>query len=174
MQIASRRTTPAVLAVAAVIAVALTGCGGESVERTPVTAEMKTTALEQIAADELPDYSAWEMTEIENGIRYVTLSEGDGEVPWFDNEVRVHYRLWLTDGTLIDSTWPDGVPTPFEFQVGDTRRVIAGWHRIIREIHEGGAVLAVIPWELAYGRNGSRGIPGKADLVFYIRLLRVV
>ncbi len=165
--------SPTACAIAVAIVLSLTGCGNEQVQRVAVTPDMKAAALEQIAQNEMPDFSHWEMREIEDGIRYVTLSEGDGKVPWFDDEVRVHYRLWLTDGTLIDSTWPDGVPTPFQFQVGDTRRVITGWHRIIREMQEGEVVLAVIPWELAYGRRGSRGIPGTADLVFYIRLLRI-
>jgi len=138
-----------------------------------VTQAMKEQALERVAQDEMPDYRNWEMNETEDGVRFVVLRPGSGATAWYDDEVRVHYKLWLTDGTFVDSTFPDGVSSPFEFTVGDTRRVIAGWHEIIQQMNEGSEVLAIVPWELGYGRAGRRSIPRRADLVFYIDLLRI-
>ena len=147
------------------------GCSEET-QTVDVTDAMKQEALATIAEGEMPDYENWEMQETENGVRYVVLEPGSGPTAWYDDEVLVHYYLWLTDGTLIDSSRPEGVVSPFEFTVGEGR-VMAGWEEIIQEMNVGSRVLAVIPWELGYGRQGGRGVPGRTDLVFYIRLLSI-
>lgn len=157
------------MATGLLVALAACGSGRAGVE---VTDAMKEQALEEIAAGEMPDFGSWQMEETDDGVRYVVLSPGTGRNAWYDDEIRVHYYLWLTDGELVDSTRPEGVSRPFEFKVGEGR-VIAGWDEIIQEMNEGSEVLAVIPWQLGYGRNGRRNIPGRADLVFYIELLRI-
>ena len=151
--------------------VGLAGCSQET-ERIEVTDETKARALEAIDRGEMPDFDSWEMEETDEGVRYVVLEPGEGETAWYDDDVRVHYYLWLTDGTLVDSTRPDGVSKPFEFTVGEGR-VIDGWDEIIQEMNAGSSVLAVVPWELGYGRRGRRDIPGRSDLVFAIELLRI-
>ena len=166
----ARQSGILILVAAAVLAL---GACGSAEPGQEVTDAMRADALEKIAANEMPDYEDWQMQETDDGVRFVELAPGSGSTAWYDDEVRVHYKLWLTDGTFVDSTFPDGVSTPFEFTVGDTRRVIAGWHEIIQEMNEGSEVLAVIPWRLGYGRGGRREIPGRADLVFAIRVLRI-
>lgn len=168
-----RHPRPAVvpLFVAGLVLVVLAGCT-RTVERVEVTEEMKSRALGRIERAEMPDYEAWRMEETEEGVRYTVLEPGEGETAWYDDDVRVHYYLWLTDGTLVDSTREGGVSKPFEFTVGEGR-TIAGWDEIIQEMNEGSRVLAVVPWELGYGRRGRRDIPGRADLVFAIELLRI-
>lgn len=152
--------------------IALGGCSSRE-PGIPVTDEMKADALEAIARDEMPDFADWEMKETDEGIRFVELAAGSGRKAWYDDEVRVHYTLWLPDGTLVDSTRIDAVSRPFEFTVGDTRRVIASWHRIIQEMNVGSEMLAVVPWREGYGRSGRGNIPGRTDLIFRIRLLRI-
>jgi FKBP-type peptidyl-prolyl cis-trans isomerase len=147
------------------------GCAEEP-DRVEVSESMKQDALASIEQREMPSYRNWEMQETERGVRYVVLEEGSGDTAWYDDEVRLHYYIWLTDGTLVDSTRPEGVVSPFEFTVGEGR-VMDGWDEIVQEMKVGTRVLAVIPWELAYGRRGRRRIPGKADLVCYIRLLSI-
>lgn len=166
-----RRASVPILAVGIAI-VAFAGCSPTDADRVEVTGEMKARALEQIDRGEMPDYSDWRMEETDDGVRYVVLRSGEGETAWYDDDVRVHYYLWLTDGTPVDSTRPDGVSKPFEFTVGG-RRVIAGWSEIIQVMNEGSRVLAVVPWQLGYGRRGRSSIPGRSDLVFAIELLRI-
>ena len=156
---------------ALIATLALAACS-QDVERVEVTDAMRSSALEQIDRGEMPDSDSWQMQETDGGVRYVVLEPGEGETAWYDDEVRLHYYLWLTDGTLVDSTREGGVSRPFEFTVGEGR-VIDGWDEIIQEMNEGSRVLAVVPWELGYGRRGRRSIPGRADLVFAIELLRI-
>lgn len=164
-----RRPLGAIFALGILVAIASCGSEPESVE---VTDAMKAEALRTIESGEMPNVQNWEMDETDRGVRYVELTPGSGENAWFNDDVIVHYYLWLTDGTLVDSSRPEGVVTPFDFTVGEGR-VIQGWDEIIREMNEGSEVVAIVPWELGYGRNGRRGVPGKADLVFYIRLVRI-
>ena len=156
---------------ACILLPALDGCGTEQAT-VEVTDAIKADALGHVAAGEMPDYHDWNMVETSDGIRFATLAPGTGRRAWYDDEVRVHYYVWLTDGTLVDSSRPGGVVTPFDFTVGEGR-VIAGWEKIVQEMNEGCEVLTVIPWELAYGRRGRGSVPGRADLVFYIKLLRI-
>ena len=164
------RTTLVILVAAAGLVLGACGSADPEVE---VTDAMRTDALARIAADEMPAYESWQMQETDDGVRFVELVAGSGDNAWYDDEVRVHYKLWLPDGSFVDSTFPNGVSTPFEFTVGDTRRVIEGWHEIIQEMNEGSEVLAVIPWQLGYGRRGRGEVPGRTDLVFAIRVLRI-
>lgn len=147
------------------------GCSEET-PTVEVTDAMKQEALAAIEEGRMPDYENWEMEETDGGVRYVVLQPGSGSTAWYDDEVRVHYYVWLTDGTLVDSSRPEGVVSPLEFTVGKGR-VMKGWEEVIQEMKVGSRVLAVIPWELAYGRRGGRGVPGRTDLVSYIRLLSI-
>jgi FKBP-type peptidyl-prolyl cis-trans isomerase FkpA len=166
-----RQAKASLAIVLALAAFALAACGSES-GTVEVTDAMKAQAIEQIARGEMPDTTDWEMEQTDDGVRYVVLQPGTGRDAWYDDKVRVHYYLWLTDGELVDSTRPDGVSKPFEFTVGQGR-VIEGWDELIQEMNQGSTVIAVVPWQLGYGRNGRRGIPGRADLIFAVELLRI-
>lgn len=159
------------LAAAMTFALALSSCGSEQPTVEP-TDGMVSDALAQARQAEMPDVLAWQMETTERGVRFVVLSEGTGDAPFYGDEARVHYYVWLPDGTLVDSTRPDGVSTPFEFELGG-RRTIVGWDELALELREGSEAVAVIPWELAYGRDGRGEVPGRTDLVVYMHLLRV-
>jgi FKBP-type peptidyl-prolyl cis-trans isomerase len=159
------------LAGSLVLLLTVVGCSSDD-PGVPVTDEMKQDALELARSGEMPDISNWQMDETDDGVRYVILSPGQGPNAWYDDEIRVHYYLWLPDGTLVDSTRPEGVVTPFEFTVGEGR-TIAGWDELIQEMNDDAEAIAIVPWELGYGRQGRRNIPGRTDLVFYIEVLSI-
>jgi FKBP-type peptidyl-prolyl cis-trans isomerase len=152
-------------------AVLFASCSAEE-ERIEPTEEMRSAALEQAQQGQRPDIDLWEMEVTERGVRFTVLSEGEGDAPFYGDEVRAHYYAWLPDGTLVDSTRPDGVATPYETELGD-RRSIVGWDELFIQLQEGSKAIAIIPWELAYGRNGRGAIPGRTDITFYVDLLRV-
>jgi FKBP-type peptidyl-prolyl cis-trans isomerase len=152
-----------------VVGALLAGCASGS---RPVTEEMKQEALQMIARDEMPDTGDWALTETDSGIRWLELTAGTGPTAWYDDDVKVHYLLWDASGKTLEVSRPQGIGFEFGFTVGE-RRVVAGWEEIIQQMNAGSEVLAVIPWRLAYGRNGRGEIPGRTDLVFYIKLLRI-
>ena len=52
-------------------------------------------------------------------------------------------------------------------------RVIKGWTEGLQLIGEGGKIQLVIPSELAYGENGTRGIEPNTPLTFEVTLAEV-
>jgi len=99
------------------------------------------------------------------------LKIGTGsEVKSGDNIV-IHYRGTLTDGTQFDSSYDRG--TPFETQIG-VGQVIKGWDEGVIGMKVGGTRKLTIPPELGYGANGAGNvIPPNATLIFEVELVSV-
>lgn len=159
------------LGAAALVTVVVAACSQAPLVE--VTDEMKAQALAQIERRELPDIANWDMERTEGGARFVKLSTGDGVRAWHGQKARVHYYLWLTDGTLVESTRQDGVSRPEEFEIG-SRWVIQGWSEVLLQMNVGDRLIAHVPSRLAYGRFERPGIPANSDLIFYVELLRMV
>jgi len=107
----------------------------------------------------------------ESGLKYLVQKEGTGKQATKGKVVEVNYSGFLTDGTNFDNSFKKGVP--FKFFVG-RGTVIDGWDEGIPLMKEGGKAIFFIPYQLAYGAAGRPPkIPEKAELVFYIDLIRV-
>lgn len=105
----------------------------------------------------------------ESGLQYEVLEEGSGEQPAATDQVRIHYRGTLVDGTEFDSSY-EGEPA--QFGVGG---VIPGFSEALQLMQEGSKYRIVIPSDIAYGPNGSGQVIGPdAVLIFEIELLEIV
>ena len=79
--------------------------------------------------------------------------------------VVIHYKGWLDDGTLFDTTIdPHKGYMPFEFMLG-TGTVIKGFERGVLDMCRGQKREIVIPPSLGYGKRGAGEIPGKKLLI---------
>lgn len=104
-----------------------------------------------------------------SGLKYMILREGDGKSPKATDQVTVHYRGQLTDGTEFDSSYTRGEPAAFPLN-----RVIPGWTEGLQLMKENGKAVFYIPSNLAYGEQGAPGaIPPNADLIFTVELIKV-
>lgn len=105
----------------------------------------------------------------ESGIQYEVLEAGEGAKPTASDQVTVHYKGTLVDGTQFDSSYERGQPATF--QVGG---VVKGWQEVLQMMPAGSKWRVVIPPDLAYGDRGSppRIGPG-STLVFEIELLSI-
>lgn len=107
----------------------------------------------------------------ESGLQYEMLREGDGASPAGGEDVRLHYRGSLIDGTEFDSSY-DGEPVVFSSAPG---RLISGFTEALLLLSEGGHIRVWIPSEIAYGPNGSGGAIGpNQTLIFEIELFEVI
>jgi len=102
-----------------------------------------------------------------SGLYYVIEETGSGGNPTTQNEVTVHYRGYLTDGFIFDSSYDRGEKAMFPLS-----RVIAGWQEGIPLFQKGGKGVLLIPSHLGYGNNPPFGsaIPSNAVLIFDIEL----
>ena len=104
----------------------------------------------------------------ESGLQYRVLTMGTGAVATDTSEVEVHYEGTLIDGTVFDSSYKRGKPATFRAD-----QVIKGWTEALKMMPEGSVWDLYIPYNLAYGERGTRGIPPFATLIFKVELLKV-
>lgn len=103
----------------------------------------------------------------ESGLAYRYATKGTGKSPVDGDKVKVTYR-----GTLVDGTEFDKSEEPIEFGVN---QVIPGWTELLKLMKEGDQVIAYIPYDLAYGANGSgSAIEPYSTLIFDVTLLEVI
>ncbi|MDI3322782.1 FKBP-type peptidyl-prolyl cis-trans isomerase [Pontibacterium granulatum] len=109
---------------------------------------------------------------LESGLQYeiVEAGEENGEKPSASSKVRTHYHGTFIDGKVFDSSYDRGQPA--EFPVGG---VIAGWTEALQLMTKGAKWRLYIPYNLAYGAQGSPGgIPPYSALVFDVELLDIL
>jgi len=104
-----------------------------------------------------------------SGLQYEILRNGNGSRPQYDDQVEVHYRGQLEDGTEFDSSYNRGQTVTFP--VG---QVIPGWTEALQLMPVGSKFKLVIPPELGYGARGAPPTIGpNAVLVFEIELISI-
>lgn len=105
---------------------------------------------------------------LKSGLLYLVEKEGTGATPKATDTVVVNYVGTLIDGKKFDSSYDRKEPVTFPLN-----RVIPGWTEGLQQIKAGGKIKLVIPPELAYGADGTPGIPPNSTLVFEVELLKV-
>ena len=110
-----------------------------------------------------------EFLETESGLKYRILRKADGKKPTASNKVTVHYKGWLDDESIFDSSYRRNEKISFGLN-----QVIKGWTEGMQLVGLGGMIELDIPYQLGYGERGSPGaIPPKANLHFIVELFDV-
>ena len=133
---------------------------------------------DQIASFDSPLTAADENTSrpktvrLDDGTTYVDDVEGTGTEVKVGMKATVNYTGRLLDGKEFDSNMKEG-GQPFVVDPLGMAPVIDGWNRGIVGMKEGGKRRLTIPYQSAYGEQGSPPvIPPKATLVFDVELLK--
>jgi FKBP-type peptidyl-prolyl cis-trans isomerase FkpA len=109
------------------------------------------------------------VTTTASGLKYEILKDAEGPKPAATDQVTVHYRGTLTDGTEFDSSYGRGQPATFPLN-----RVIKGWTEGVQLMSPGSKYKFTIPPELGYGAAGAGGrIPPNATLIFEVELIKI-
>jgi FKBP-type peptidyl-prolyl cis-trans isomerase FkpA len=125
------------------------------------------------ASTDAPSKVSGKPTTTASGLKYFVLKKaaGNGAVAKANDQVKVHYTGWLTDGKKFDSSVDRGDPIAFKLGAG---MVIKGWDEGIAGMKVGEKRQLQIPPELGYGERGAGGvIPPNATLIFDVELVSV-
>ncbi len=135
---------------------------GSRVEREALEKEKQEETLNTVSAG---------FKKTDSGLRYQIIQEGNGKQATKGDNVSVHYKGQLLDGTVFDSSYKRKQPIDFTVGVG---QVIAGWDEGLQLLKVGDKARFVIPSDLAYGSRGAGGvIPPEAPLIFDVELVDV-
>lgn len=109
--------------------------------------------------------------QLESGLQYSLLVEGDGEVPKIGDRVKVHFVGQTMAGKVFESTRTNNEPATVAIGGIGVRGVVEALLRM----KVGSKWLVVVPPELAYGVAGLPPEIGPNEtLVFEIELLEIV
>ncbi|MBH38467.1 hypothetical protein CL658_05480 [bacterium] len=107
--------------------------------------------------------------QLKSGLQYKVIKNGNGKMPKEDDNVTVHYRGTLIDGTEFDSSYKRNEPAEFKLN-----QVIKGWTEGLQLMKEGSKWEFYIPSALAYGANGAGAMIGPNQaLIFEVELIRI-
>jgi FKBP-type peptidyl-prolyl cis-trans isomerase len=167
----------------ALIALFLTGCAESAetdaqaeaptsepqvaVEVTPAQ-EARVPADVDFAADLAVDLDAMSLQQ--SGLYIQVLKEGEGPQAAPGDQMRVHYTVWLSDGSKLDSSFDHQPPEPYGLVLGVTP-LIDGWVEGVTGMRLGEKRRLVVPYDLGYGPGGRPpAIPAYSTLVFEVEL----
>lgn len=109
------------------------------------------------------------IVELESGLQYEVITDGDGAKPGAADQVTTHYHGSLLNGTVFDSSVERGEPASF-----GVNQVIAGWTEALQLMNTGSKWRLFIPPNLAYGDRGAgQAIGPHATLIFEVELLSI-
>ena len=103
-----------------------------------------------------------------SGLQYRILTAGNGPIATDTTKVEVHYEGKLIDGTIFDSSYKRGQTATFR-----PDQVIKGWTEALQLMPEGSTWELYIPYNLAYGENGTQNIPPYSTLIFKVEVIKV-
>lgn len=139
-------------------------------EQARLTAETAATNLEEGAAFLAENAQKEGIVTLASGLQYEVISEGDGPRPTLEDQISVHYKGTLIDGTEFDSSYERGQPASFA-----VTGVIAGFTEALMLMNVGSHYRFFIPGDLAYGEAGRGGPIGpNMVLIFEMELMEIL
>ena len=151
------------LAVIAVSALLLTGCGDKKVSA--AADNLPTVTTNQGEAPTIGAPTGNPPTTLVT--KDIIVGTGAEALP--TSTMTVHYTLMTwSNGKLIESSWTSGSPATFPLA-----NVIIGWQQGIPGMKVGGRRLLVIPPDLGYGAQGGGPIGPNETLIFVVDAIGV-
>ncbi len=118
-----------------------------------------------------------ELNPFVSGLYYIEIEEGEGDTIRIGDKVQLWYNTYLLrDTSLVDSNMEGGHKyNPMEFTVAltDYSTVVEGLNEAVKYMKPGGKAFLIVPSQIAYGQDGSYGIPAFSTLLFDVEIYKV-
>lgn len=119
-----------------------------------------------------------------SGLNYVVTKEGSGAKPVAGDTVLVNYTGRFMSGKVFDTSYPDVAKKagtymaqrpyePLKMPVG-MNGSIPGFEEALLLFPKGTKATVIMPSKLAYGEQGSQGIPPFTPLVFDLEIVNII
>lgn len=103
-----------------------------------------------------------------SGLQYRVLQSGHGPSPLPTDEVEVHYRGTMLDGSEFDSSFKRNKTMKFV-----VNQVVPGWQEALPMMKVGDKWQLFIPPQLGYGNRKHPVIPRNSALIFEVELISI-
>ena len=128
-------------------------------------------------------------TILESGLKYFISEKGTGEKLKEGDRTITHYAVYFENGKLLETSKLeiaeelDAVNEkrkeankyePIEVEITPNASIIAGLKEGTKQLSVGDKATIFIPYHLAYGEFGNRGIPGKSNLIFEVEIVKLI
>lgn len=130
-----------------------------------------------------------EATTLSSGLQYYISKKGTGEKLPHDAEVLTHYAVYFENGKLLETSSLEIAEKydvvnerrkaakqykPIVAEIGPNAGMIQGFKEGLQQLNVGDKATLFIPYYLAYGEAGTRGIPGKSNLIFEVEIVKLL
>lgn len=103
------------------------------------------------------------VTTLPSGLQYKIEKMGTGAVATYFDTVSCIYKGTFPNGAIFDSSRNEAVAL-------QVRTLIKGLNEALTTLPVGTICKLYIPWELAYGKNGTRNVPPYSALVYDLEI----
>jgi FKBP-type peptidyl-prolyl cis-trans isomerase len=118
---------------------------------------------EQNLIEEFLDSNNYDVAPTESGLYYIEKDPGDSVLIKSGNVVDVYYTGYFLDGRVFDSNIDDDYPLSLSIPNDD---LIQGWNEGLKLMSKGSKGILIVPYDLAFGENGTSSIGPYMTLVF--------
>ncbi len=130
-----------------------------------------------------------EATTLASGLKYYISEIGTGDKLPIDATVKAHYAVYFENGKLLQTSSLEIAEKlnavnpkrkasnryqPMVSDIGPDAEMISGFKEGLQQLRVGDKATLFIPYYLAYGQAGTRGIPPKSNLIFEVEILELV
>ncbi|TGV03251.1 peptidylprolyl isomerase [Flavivirga rizhaonensis] len=124
-----------------------------------------------------------------SGLRYIVTEKGTGEKLSQNAEVLTHYAVYFENGKLLQTSKLEIAEAldvvnekrkaanqyqPITAGIGPDDSMIPGFKEGLQQLSVGDKATLFIPYHLAYGEAGTRGIPAKSNVIFEVEIIKLL
>ncbi len=157
-------------------------------ERKEKEKQAKKEAIIKATKEKFNEQKAKAIT-LASGLQYMVTEKGTGEKLPENAKVLAHYAVYFENGKLLQTSSLEIAEAldavnekrkaanryqPFNADISPDAEMIAGFKEGLQQLSVGDKATLFIPYHLAYGEAGTRGIPGKSNIIFEVEILELL